>query len=100
MITISGESFAIGSKGILSLGISRKSAMVIMQHNDISSQSTSKGEKMQRKYNPQMSLFAIPSSKPIARKLEQISVMLDENRKLVEIVYEDLIRAKRADNRS
>lgn len=52
---------------------------------------------MRRKYNPQLSLFNTPSSNPIARELEQISLILDENRKLVEIVYEDLIRAKRAD---
>ena len=71
--------------------------MVIMQHADISNQSISKGEKMRRKYNPQLSLFTTPSSNPIARELEQISLILDENRKLVEIVYEDLIRAKRAD---
>jgi IS5 family transposase len=71
--------------------------MVILQLDDISNQSTFKGEKMRRKYNPQMSLFSTPSSKPIAKELEQISLILDENRKLVEIVYEDLIRARRAD---
>lgn len=71
--------------------------MVIMQHADISNQSISKGEKMRRKYNPQLSLFTTPSNNPIAKELEQISLILDENRKLVEIVYEDLIRAKRAD---
>jgi IS5 family transposase len=71
--------------------------MVILQLADISNQTTFKGEKMRRKYNPQMSLFSTPSSKPIAKELEQISLILDENRKLVEIVYEDLIRAKRAD---
>lgn len=71
--------------------------MVIMQHADISNQTISKGEKMRRKYNPQLSLFTTPSNNPIAKELEQISLILDENRKLVEIVYEDLIRAKRAD---
>jgi len=58
--------------------------MVILQLDDISNQSTFKGEKMRRKYNPQMSLFSTPSSKPIAKELEQISLILDENRKLVE----------------
>jgi len=71
--------------------------MVIMQHIDIPNQSSSKDEKMRRKLNPQLSLFSTPSSKPIAKELEQISLILDENQKLLEIVYEDLIRAKRSD---
>jgi DNA-binding XRE family transcriptional regulator len=40
--------------------------MVIMQHADISNQTISKGEKMRRKYNPQLSLFTTPSNNPIA----------------------------------
>jgi hypothetical protein len=50
---------------------------------------------MRRIYNPQMSLFTSTSSKPIARELEQISKILDETPRLMEIVYEDLIRTAR-----
>jgi len=52
---------------------------------------------MRQKINPQMSLFTSVTSKPIAKELEQISKVLDETPKLVEIVYEDLIKAVRAD---
>ena len=52
---------------------------------------------MRQKFNPQMSLFTSPSSKPIAKELEQISKVLDETPRLVEIVYEDLTREARAD---
>jgi IS5 family transposase len=51
--------------------------------------------KMRKKYNPQMSLFTSTSSKPIARELEQISKILDETPRLMEIVYKDLIRTAR-----
>jgi len=71
--------------------------MVIMQHPDISNQTISKCEKMRRKYDLQLSMFTTPANNPIAKDLEQISLILDENRKLVEIAYEDLVRAKRAD---
>jgi IS5 family transposase len=53
--------------------------------------------KMRQKFNPQMSLFTSPISKPIAKELEQISKVLDETPRLVEIVYEDLIKTARAD---
>ncbi|HHO74955.1 MAG TPA: ISNCY family transposase, partial [Deltaproteobacteria bacterium] len=52
---------------------------------------------MRQKCNPQMSLFTKPCSKPIARELEQISKILDETPRLMEIVYDDLVREKRAD---
>ncbi len=52
---------------------------------------------MRQKINPQMSLFTSVTSKRIAKELEQISKVLDETPKLVEIVYEDLIRTVRAD---
>jgi len=52
---------------------------------------------MRQKCNPQMSLFTKPCSKPIARELEQISKILDETPRLMEIVYDDLVRGKKAD---
>lgn len=52
---------------------------------------------MRQRFNPQLSLFTPPSSKPIAKELKQISNVLDETPRLVEIVYEDFTRGARAD---
>jgi len=52
---------------------------------------------MRRKFNPQMNLFTAPSSNPIARELEQISQILDANSQLLDLVYQDLVKAKRHD---
>ena len=52
---------------------------------------------MLRKFNLQMNLFTTVSSNQIARELEYVSQVLEANPKLVELVYQDLIRAKRHD---
>ncbi len=52
---------------------------------------------MRRKYNSQMNLFTSVTSNQIARELEHVSQILNANPKLVELVYQDLTRAKRHD---
>ena len=52
---------------------------------------------MRRKLNRQMNLFTSASSNPIARELEQASHILDANAQLLDLVYQDLTRAKRHD---
>ena len=52
---------------------------------------------MRRKFNAQSSLFTSTSNKPIARELEQISRILDETPRLLDLVYRDLVGTKRHD---
>jgi transposase, IS5 family len=52
---------------------------------------------MRRKFNSQMHLFASVSSNQIAKELKHVSQLLDDNPKLVELVYQDLTKAKRQD---
>lgn len=52
---------------------------------------------MRRKFNSQMHLFASVSSNQIAKELKHVSQVLDDNPKLVELVYQDLTKAKRHD---
>ena len=52
---------------------------------------------MRRKFNAQSSLFTSTSNKPIARELEQISRILDETPRLLDLVYRDLVGTKRDD---
>lgn len=52
---------------------------------------------MRRKRNRQMSLFDTPSNNPVAKELEQISMILDATPKLIEIIYHDLTRSARHD---
>ena len=52
---------------------------------------------MRRKFNPQTSLFGEPCNSEIAKELEQISLVLDANPQLTDIVYADLIRDSRPD---
>ncbi len=52
---------------------------------------------MRRKFNAQSSLFTSTSNKPIARELEQISRILDETPRLLNLVYRDLVGTKRDD---
>ncbi|HYA12849.1 MAG TPA: ISNCY family transposase [Syntrophales bacterium] len=52
---------------------------------------------MRRKFNPQMNLFTATSSNPIARELEHVSQILDANPQLLDLVYQDLVKAKRHD---
>jgi transposase, IS5 family len=67
------------------------------QHVEITHDIRNEGLKMRRKLNRQMNLFAATSSNPIARELEQVSNILDANSQLLDLVYQDLIRARRRD---
>ena len=66
--------------------------MKFAQHIDITESHANKGSKMRRKFNPQTSLFGEPCNSEIAKELEQISLVLDANPQLTDIVYADLIR--------
>src|SRR3974390_3469987 len=74
-----------------------RSDIKIVQQLDITESHTSKGQKMRHKFNPQTSLFGAPCNSEIAKELEQISVVLDANPELTDIVYTDLIRDSRPD---
>lgn len=52
---------------------------------------------MRRKLNRQTNLFAAVSSNPIARELEEISKIIDSNPGVLDLVYHDLVKAKRHD---
>ena len=52
---------------------------------------------MRLKFNAQSSLFTATSNNPIARELEQISRILDETPRLLDLVYRDLVGTKRHD---
>ena len=71
--------------------------MKFAQHIDITESHANKGSKMRRKFNPQTSLFGEPCNSEIAKELEQISLVLDANPQLTDIVYADLIRDSRPD---
>jgi len=45
---------------------------------------------MRRKNNPQLFLFDTPSNNPVAKELEQISMILDNTPQLIDIIYHDL----------
>jgi len=53
------------------------SNMVIPQHIEIIKYISNQGNKMRRKFNPQINLFTSTSSNPISRELKQISQILD-----------------------
>ena len=52
---------------------------------------------MRRKLNRQTNLFTAVSSNPIARELEEISKIIDANPGVLDLVYQDLVKAKRHD---
>lgn len=52
---------------------------------------------MRQKRNPQMSLFMTTVRTQIGKELEQMSRILDETPELLQVVFDDLITAKRAD---
>jgi len=52
---------------------------------------------MRRKRNRQTNLFTAVSSNPIARELEEISKIIDANPGVLDLVYQDLVKAKRQD---
>ena len=56
-----------------------------------------KGHHMRRIFNPQLHLFTSPSDHPISRELAQISEILDANSQLLDLVYQNLVSAKRHD---
>jgi len=71
--------------------------MVLTQEIDIIEYKSNRGHEMRRKLNRQTNLFTSASSNPISRELEQISQILDANPGLLDLVYQDLVRAKRHD---
>ncbi|MBN2437565.1 MAG: ISNCY family transposase [Deltaproteobacteria bacterium] len=52
---------------------------------------------MRRKPNRQMNLFTTVTNNPIARELEEISKIIDGNPGVLDLVYKDLVKAKRHD---
>ena len=71
--------------------------MVISQEIDIIEYMSNEGPQMRRKLNRQTNLFTTVSNKPIARELEEISKIIDANPAVLDLVYQDLVRAKRND---
>jgi IS5 family transposase len=71
--------------------------MVLSQEIDMIEYKSNQGHQMRRKLNRQTNLFTTASNNPIARELEQVSKILDANPGLLDLVYQDLIRAKRHD---
>jgi transposase, IS5 family len=71
--------------------------MVLTQEIDIIEYKSNRGHEMRRKLNRQTNLFTSASSNPISRELEQISQILDANPGLLDLVYHDLVKAKRHD---
>lgn len=52
---------------------------------------------MRRKFNNQMDLFSIKANSQIAMELEQMSLILDENPGLLDLVFEDITKTRRDD---
>ena len=52
---------------------------------------------MRRKLNRQTNLFTAVTSNPIARELGEISKIIDANSGVLDLVYQDLVKAKRHD---
>jgi transposase, IS5 family len=74
-----------------------QSAKVLLQEFDIIEYKSNQGPQMRRKLNRQTNLFTAVSSNPIARELEEISKVIDANPSVLDLVYQDLIKAKRHD---
>jgi len=53
--------------------------------------------KMRKKQISQLSIFHTMPRNEVARELEAISRVLDENPGIYELVYQDMVQAKRAD---
>jgi IS5 family transposase len=71
--------------------------MVLSQEIDIIEYTSNEGPQMRRKLNRQTNLFTAVSSNPIAQELEEISKIIDANPSVLDLVYQDLVRAKRHD---
>jgi IS5 family transposase len=52
---------------------------------------------MRQKFTPQMSLFAPMARNSIVKELEQVSKILDATPRVLELVYEDLVKTSRPD---
>ena len=52
---------------------------------------------MRRRRNRQTNLFTAVSSNPVTRELEEVSKIIDANRGVLDMVYQDLVKAKRRD---
>ncbi|MDT8422084.1 MAG: ISNCY family transposase [Desulfuromonadales bacterium] len=52
---------------------------------------------MRQKRNPQLDLFTTVNKTQIGKELEQMSKILDETPELLQVVFDDLVKAKRAD---
>src|SRR4030042_902116 len=81
----------------MGLAILVQSAMVLSQEFDIIEHTSNRGPQMRRKLNRQTNLFTAVSSNPIARELKEISKIIDANPGVLDLVYQDLVRAKRYD---
>jgi len=51
--------------------------------------------RMRQKFNPQLNLFMTMSRNKIAKELQQISQVLDATPKVLDLVYQDLVRSSR-----
>jgi IS5 family transposase len=71
--------------------------MVLSQEFDIIEHKSNQGPQMRRKLNRQTNLFTAVSSNPIARELKEISKIIDANPGVLDLVYQDLVKAKRHD---
>jgi IS5 family transposase len=71
--------------------------MVLSQEFDIIEHKSNQGLQMRRKLNRQTNLFTAVSSNPIARELEEISKIIDATPGILDLVYQDLVKAKRHD---
>ncbi len=52
---------------------------------------------MRRKLNRRTNLFTAVSSNPIAREIKEIPKIIDANPGVLDLVYQDLVKAKRHD---
>jgi len=73
------------------------SAIVISQNIEIIEHTSNQGNKMRRKFNPQINLFTSVTSNVISKELKHISQIIDANHQLRDLIYQDLVRAKRHD---
>ena len=73
------------------------SAIVISQHIEIIEHTSNQGINMRRKFNPQINLFTSVTSNAISKELKYISQIIDANPQLRDLIYQDLVRAKRHD---
>jgi IS5 family transposase len=71
--------------------------MVLTQEFDIIEHKSNQGPQMRRKLNRQTNLFTAVSSNPISRELKEISKIIDANPGVLDLAYQDLVKAKRHD---